>query len=148
MIDTSVFKTISLLLAQGKIGLFHQNTHVFSGQSCPILCDPTDCSLPDSPVLGILQARILEWVDISFSRGSSQPRTESPSPAQQVDSFTTVLSEQTDKILNSVKYLIYVKISLFFPKICHYREMSGKVKHNLTLFILLFSGIEILEVLI
>lgn len=82
------------------------------------------------------------------SRGSSQPRTESPSPAQQVDSFTTVLSEQTDKILNSVKYLIYVKISLFFAKICHYREVSGKVKHNLTLFILLFSGIEILEVLI
>ena len=76
------------------------------------------------------------------------PGTDSPSPAQQVDSFAIVSSEQTDKILNSVKYLIYVKISLFFAKICHYREVSGKVKHNLTLFILLFSGIEILEVLI
>ena len=36
-------------------------------QSCPILCDPIDSSLPGSPVPGILQARILEWVAISFS---------------------------------------------------------------------------------
>ena len=40
-------------------------------QSCPTLCDPMDCSLPGSFVHGILQARILEWVAISFSRGSS-----------------------------------------------------------------------------
>ena len=43
-------------------------------QSTPTLCDPMDCSLPGSSVLGILQARILEWVAISFSRGSSLPR--------------------------------------------------------------------------
>ena len=43
-------------------------------QSCPTLCDPVDCSLPGSSVHGILQARVLEWVTISFSRGSSQPR--------------------------------------------------------------------------
>ena len=36
-------------------------------QSCPTLCDPIDSSLPGSPVLGILQARTLEWVAISFS---------------------------------------------------------------------------------
>ena len=36
-------------------------------QSCPTLCDPIDSSLPGSPVPGILQARILEWVAISFS---------------------------------------------------------------------------------
>ena len=36
-------------------------------QSCPTLSDPMDCSLPASPVPGILQARILEWVAISFS---------------------------------------------------------------------------------
>ena len=34
-------------------------------QSCPTLCDPTDCSPPGSPIPGILQARILEWVAIS-----------------------------------------------------------------------------------
>ena len=39
-------------------------------QSCPTLCDPMDCSLPGSFVRGILQARILEWVAIPFSRRS------------------------------------------------------------------------------
>ena len=38
------------------------------------LCNPMDCSLPGSSVHGIFQARVLEWVAISFSRGSSQPR--------------------------------------------------------------------------
>ena len=41
--------------------------------SCPILCDPVDCSPPGSSVHGILQARILEWVAIPFSMGSSPP---------------------------------------------------------------------------
>ena len=40
-------------------------------QPCPTLCDPLDCSPPGFSVRGILQAGILEWVDIPFSRGSS-----------------------------------------------------------------------------
>ena len=40
-------------------------------QSCQTLCDPMDCSLPGSSVPGIFQARVLEWVAISFSRASS-----------------------------------------------------------------------------
>ena len=43
-------------------------------QSCPTLCDPMGCSPPGSSVHGISQARILEWVAISFSRGSSRPK--------------------------------------------------------------------------
>ena len=43
-------------------------------QSCSALCDPPDCTLPGSSVRGISQARILQWVVISSSRGSSQPR--------------------------------------------------------------------------
>ena len=43
-------------------------------QSCPTLCDPMDCSLPSSSVRGIFQAIVLEWIAISFSRGSSRPR--------------------------------------------------------------------------
>ena len=43
-------------------------------QSWLTLCDPMDCSLPGSSVHGIFQARILEWIAISFSRGSSWPR--------------------------------------------------------------------------
>ena len=43
-------------------------------QWCPTLWDPMDCNSPGFSVHGILQARILEWVAIFFSRGSSQPR--------------------------------------------------------------------------
>ena len=43
-------------------------------QSCPVLCNSMDYSPPGSFVHGILQARILEWVAMPFSRGSSQPR--------------------------------------------------------------------------
>ena len=42
-------------------------------QSCPTLCDPLDCSLSSSSIHGIFHARVLEWVAISFSRGSPRP---------------------------------------------------------------------------
>ena len=45
-------------------------------QSYPTLHGPMDCSLPGSPVLGILQVKILEWLAISFSRGLSQSRDQ------------------------------------------------------------------------
>ena len=43
-------------------------------QSCLTLCDSMDCSPPGSFVRGIFQARVLEWVAISYSKGSSQPK--------------------------------------------------------------------------
>ena len=48
--------------------------HAKSLQSCPILCDPVDHSPPGSSFHGILQARILKWVAMPSSRGSSWPR--------------------------------------------------------------------------
>ena len=55
-------------------GLFHKSHREYVKglvtQSCPTLCDPRDCSPPGSTVQGILQARILEWVAIFFSKGS------------------------------------------------------------------------------
>ena len=57
---------------------FHKDTVtrvvLLVASSCPTLWDPMDRSPPGSSVSGILQARILEWVAIPFSRGSSQPR--------------------------------------------------------------------------
>ena len=47
-------------------------------QLCPTLCNPMDCSLPGSSLHGILQTRILERVSIPSSRGSSQPRDQTP----------------------------------------------------------------------
>ena len=52
--------------------------------SCPILCDPMDCSPLGSSIQGISQERILEWVVLSFSRGLQDSQT-SPSPAQTHD---------------------------------------------------------------
>ena len=46
---------------------------VWAAQSCPPLCDPRDYSPPGSSVHGVLQARLLEWIAISFSSGSSRP---------------------------------------------------------------------------
>ena len=57
----------------------------------PTLCDPMAYSPPGSSVHGILQARILEWVAISFSRGSSWPSSQTQSPALQADSLLTEL---------------------------------------------------------
>ena len=51
-------------------------------KSCPTLCNPPDSSPPGSSVLGISPARILEWVAISFSRGSSRPRDVVPGESQ------------------------------------------------------------------
>ena len=45
-------------------------------KSCPTLCDPMDCRPPGSSVHGVLQARMMEWVAISFSRGSFQPKDQ------------------------------------------------------------------------
>ena len=57
-------------------------------QACLTLCNPMNCSLPGSSVLGISQARILEWVAISFSRGSVWIEPMSlVSPALHVDSL-------------------------------------------------------------
>ena len=52
----------------------HLSESVLLTQLCLTFCEPMDCSPPGSCVHGILQARVLEWVAISFSRGSSPPR--------------------------------------------------------------------------
>jgi len=55
-----------------------------------------DCSLPGSSVHGILQARMLEWVTIPFSRGSSQCRDGTQTPALQADSLLSEPPGKTD----------------------------------------------------
>ena len=60
---------------------------VKEAQSYQTLCDPMDCSLPGSSVHGIPQARMLEWVAIPFSRGSSRPSIVPACATSQVDSL-------------------------------------------------------------
>ena len=64
-------------IAEETTGFLRQNSicqFCVCAQSCPTVHDPLDCSPPGFSVHGIFQARILEWVVISSSRGSSQPR--------------------------------------------------------------------------
>ena len=56
---------------QRPCGCMHVHMRAQLLSSCPTLCNPMDCGLPGSTVHGILKVRILEWVAISFSRGSS-----------------------------------------------------------------------------
>ena len=64
-----------------------QGEKVKVSQSRPTLCESMDCSLPGSSVHGILQASILEWVAVPFSRVSSYPRIKPRSSAVQADSL-------------------------------------------------------------
>ena len=63
MKEVSIFGKISISVMRGAVAAAAAK----SLQSCPTLCDPIDSSPPGSPVPGILQARTLEWVAVSFS---------------------------------------------------------------------------------
>ena len=72
--ECSSYQTIVLILHASKVMLNILQTAAAakSIQSCPTLCDPIDGNLPGSSVPGILQARTLEWVAISFSSHESE----------------------------------------------------------------------------
>ena len=67
-------KTITLQISSGMADLRELLCRV--ALSCPTLCDPMDCRQPGFSIHGILQARMLEWVAMPFSRGSSQSRDQ------------------------------------------------------------------------
>ena len=78
---------------------------------CPTLCDPIDDSLPGSLVPGILQARILKWVAISFSRESLIQNHNSKEPVLWDSAFFTVqLSHPYMKVKMKVKLLSRVQL--------------------------------------
>ena len=62
---------------------------LFSPKSCPTLCNPVDCSPPESSVHGISQAGILEWVAVSFSRRALWPRDQTHASCVASIFFTT-----------------------------------------------------------
>ena len=69
-------------------------------QSYPTLCDPMDCSLSCSSVHGIFQARVLEWIAISFSRGSSRPRNLARVSCITGRRFTIWATREAEVLLN------------------------------------------------
>ena len=80
----------------------------------PTLCDPMDCP----PFRGIFQARMLEWVAISFSRGSSDPGLKPASPALGGEFFTTEQPGKPRKLLNAATLLPLVLQNLEAEKDC------------------------------
>ena len=86
-------------------------------QSCLILCDPVDCSPPGSSVHGILQERILEWVVIPFSRGSSWLKDQtwvSCTASRFFTIWTTRKAEIRAKVEKSQNGGLFYK----FPSLC------------------------------
>ena len=77
-------------------------------QSCPTLWNPMDCSLPGSSLHGIFQARVLEGVAISFSRGSSQPRDQARVSRIAGRQFTLWA---TREVLTQREVSFYIKVS-------------------------------------
>ena len=110
---------------------------VLLAQSCLTLCNPIDCSLPASSVHGIFQARILEWVAMPSSRGSSHPGIEptSPkSPASAAGFFTTSATWKAPlkswALCNSNRFLHTVLHSRFHQVENWSSERSGRLKQN------------------
>ena len=80
-------------------------------QSCPTLCDAIDYSLPGSSVHGIFQAIVLEWIAISFSRGSSQPRAQTQ-VSRIVDRYFTVWA--TREVLYTYIYIYINRVTVLY----------------------------------
>ena len=92
-------------------------------QSCPTLCNPMDCTLPGFFVHGILQARILEWVAIPFSRGSSQPKDQTQISC--ITGYLYHLSYQgSPNIINPFMIILNDERLKTFPLILGTRQVS------------------------
>ena len=92
----------------GRGGRLEAQLKVKVAQSCPTLWDPMDCSPPGSSVHGISQARVLEWVAMPCSKGSSQPRDQTQVSCiscihWQVDSLRAALSGKSSNTINTIK---------------------------------------------
>ena len=75
-------------------------------QSCPTLCDPMDCSLPGSSVHRISQAKILEWVAISFSRDLPNPGIELTSHVSFISSVFSTTSATWEAPTSSINNIL------------------------------------------
>ena len=105
-------------------------------QSCPTLCDPVDCSLQGSSVHGIFQARILEWVAISFSKRAQRVQINN----QPIENGARKVKESMKVTVDSQKRFIHVspsssaKFSLAHnlkkKRNCVRVKIRPKVKHS------------------
>ena len=103
---------------------------VLVAQLCPALCDLMDCSLPGSSIHGILQTRILEWLASPFSRGSSQPRDQTQSPALWADSLPS--GRLRCKKREEINYTLVLRFELIFSIIPSVPSQNGLLETQLS----------------
>ena len=82
------------------------------------LCDPTDCSPPGSSVHGIVQARILEWIAISFSRGSSWPRDQTQVSCIAGRFFTIWAIGKSQYLLTITLFVLFLILNFLWQFVC------------------------------
>ena len=97
---------------------------VLVAQSCLILCNPMDCSPPGSSVHGTLQVRVLEWVAISFSRGSCQPRDRTWVPCIAGRFFTVWVTRKLVHTLGNMSAYVYQSEKAMAP---HSSTLAWKI---------------------
>ena len=98
-------------------------------QSCLTICDPMDCSPSGSSVHGILQVRILEWVAISFSRGSSQPR-DWTQVSHIAGRFFNLWATREDHFIPIIflNYTLEITLPNYDPKVLKYQTLKKIMK--------------------
>ena len=101
-----------------------QLTSVLVTQSCPTLGNPMDCSLPGSSVLGIFQARILEWVAMSPPGNLPHPGIEPGFTALQVDSLPTELPGKPLHVLLLLSRVCRVQLCVTPEMAAHQAPLS------------------------
>ena len=92
------------------------HTHIYGSlvaKSCLTLLDPVDCSPPVSSVHGVSQARTLEWITVSFSRGSSRPRDQTHVFCLAGGFFTTEPPEKPTLALQRI-YFIWIITAVMY----------------------------------
>ena len=109
--EDNCFTMFCWFLPYSKVNL----PRVLVAQLCLTLCDPMHCSPPGSSVHGILQTRMLEWVAIPSSRGSSQPRNRTQVSCVAGRHFT---SEPPGKTMNQkdLPYGLAILLVCTYPK--------------------------------
>ena len=100
-------------------------------QLCPTLCDHMNCSLPGSSGHGIFQARVLEWVAISFFRGSFRPRNWTQVSCIAGRRFNIWPTRETPKLGKEYVKAIYCHPAYLIYMQSTSREMPGWMKHKL-----------------
>ena len=120
-----------------------ESVKVFATQIDPTPCNLTDCSLPVSSVHGILQTRILEWVAILFSRGSSQPRDRTWVSHIAGRFFIIWAIRETHSLLerNPITHIVYAHWFILTYSHLESKERLKRHKKNITICATLANSI-------